>query len=884
MSRLKLKLAALAAAPALALALALPLPLAAAPPGRAAEPLRAGRVLVVANSGSAASLELASAYRRAHGLPPLNLVLVSPPDPINIAPAEFTQKLLTPVRQRLALLGERNVDYIVLCRDVPYRTAGRSVAAALMFDGLENLAAGQGYHGQAFPFDATLPLHHRRLRPTTMVAGANVQEGLALIRRAQVTYADLRTAGRFYLCAGEGPRGIRNPMIPGAVAALARSGARGEQVATASLQGREDILGQFTGHTWIELEGNRYLPGAILDNLTSFGGCLLDPRGQADLLTFVRHGVGGAYGTVEEPTNNPTRWADYSLPLRYAAGFNLMDAYLATVLDWQFGLVVGDPLMAPFAPRPRVELAADPASVPAGTPVPLRFRATTAGGAQSLAWVELWLNDQDRLVAFTDPLLPAGTTASLTIRQGDTAVASIELPAAAQPLPITALLAALPRHQDTALGPVEFLPTGRQGTRLLCRWRPAAARLLAGDGLVTVSLRLTLPGGAPAAPPQTLEFREPLRASRIALPSVTLDLGPEPPRPGDRLTLGMEGFQTTVECAAADTPASFREKLLAALPRLPAFGPQGAGAAEWRNGLTPSGPRPLLFLFPRDLAPPSLPPVTVAVEPAAGSTFGQGLPKELPWQSGPAWPLAETVLTVFRPIQTLETVFTVPPELCSPGWNRARVTVGTARGVEAAAEATFQVTAPGAEAELELATPRVAFRDTLPLRFKAGPALATAPVELLVDGRVAASFPPGSTTGAARLILPHFCPGEHQLQAQWVSETDRSPAAHYRPLARSAPVTLWIRHPLAERLELAPAKLAPDKPATLQLRGPYLREGLRLKVGGHEAPLRRDPRNSLLWRAELPPLPSGGYKPEITGHDPETETGGPIGPVLLVLP
>ena len=67
--------------------------------------MRVGRVLVVANGASPASLELAAAYRQARGLPAVNEVMVKVSNPITISPAEFTQAILNPVLQRRAALG-----------------------------------------------------------------------------------------------------------------------------------------------------------------------------------------------------------------------------------------------------------------------------------------------------------------------------------------------------------------------------------------------------------------------------------------------------------------------------------------------------------------------------------------------------------------------------------------------------------------------------------------------------------------------------------------------------------------------------------------------------------------------------------------------------------
>ncbi|MFA5205177.1 MAG: hypothetical protein WC708_12320, partial [Lentisphaeria bacterium] len=155
--------------------------------------LRSGRVLVVANASSPASLELAAAYREARGLPLVNQLAVKVSNPATLSAAEFTKALQQPVQQRLAALGGA-VDYVVLCRDVPYRVETVSATTALMFGGLEEIQPTQGYYQQDRAFEGDIPCHLRRLLPGTVLSACTVDEGLALIRNSQVRYPDARQA------------------------------------------------------------------------------------------------------------------------------------------------------------------------------------------------------------------------------------------------------------------------------------------------------------------------------------------------------------------------------------------------------------------------------------------------------------------------------------------------------------------------------------------------------------------------------------------------------------------------------------------------------------------------------------------------------------------
>lgn len=862
------------------------LPAGLPPPPQPPEPdqIRSGRVLVVANSASAASMELAVQYRAHRGLPPMNLLLVSPSNPVTVSPAEFKSKILDPVRQRRAVLGETAIDYIVLCRDVPYRTATLSVPATLLFDGTDTVRPGHGYFAADHPFEACIPAQYQYLHPAAVISGYNVHEGLELIARGQVHYSSVREAGRFYFCEGLAERGMyRNPQIPAAIAALDRMGARCSRNPEPSLSQCDDILGQFTGATWINLQGNSYLPGAILDNLTSYGGYLLDNAGQVDLLSFVQAGVSGAYGTVSEPTNNPTRWADYSLPVRYAAGFGLMESYLQTILDWRFGLVVGDPLLAPFAKPPVIEWTRPAGeTVPAGQTPKVHLKVTEGAPGQGIAWLEVWLNDQDRLAAFQPPV-PAGVTASFVIRSEQTVLYARRL-AVLKETPLPALLQQLAGTENVAGHQVEVLPAGKRQNKLLCRWRPAAGNPEAvRRTTATVVLQLASSG----MPPRTMTFSQLLHPMPAFLPTLSLNLGKKLPQPGDALELKMGKNSATAVCELGETLESMNRKVGEALGRLPVFGPNSAFQTEWRPNLAPPGvepPPPTLWIYPRqpDLGP--FPPLDVTVRRTGTSGFATDLPARLEWRSGPAFPLAEAVIQPGWPVTKIDTDLALPLPRCSTGWNTVRAIAGGQSGAEAQEETSFTVAGTAAPPAFTIAE-SAPFRGDLDIRLDPGPAFAKAVPELLVDGRVITTLDAGATSASLRLVLPFLCPGAHQIQIQWLAApSPRSPVKPFVPLARSAPRSLFIRHPLLEKIELTPTRVAAGAKVALRLRGPYLHDGLRIILNGRTYPLKRDPRVGLNWIVDAEPLPEGIYKLELTGGNPDRETAGLLPMVLLVTP
>lgn len=834
--------------------------------------MRAGRVLVVANAASPASLELAAAYRQARGLPAINAVMVKVSNPVAISPAEFVQAVLNPVLQRRAALGGA-VDYVVLCRDVPYRVGEVSATTAIMFGGVGEIQPTQGYYQQEHAFDASLPHQYRKLLPGTVLSAYTVEEGLRLIRDSLVRYPDARQAGRFYFCDGAGPRGTRNRQIPEALALLAKVGAVGHRVEEPSLRATRDILGQFTGAEVLELAGNGYLPGSILDNLTSFGGYLLDNNGQSDLLNFVRYGVSGAYGTVSEPTNNPTRWCDYTLPARLVSGFNLAEAYLQTVLDWRVGVVVGDPLLAPYARPPVITLAPAKGTFAAGeTP---RVRVTLREGipGKGIAGAELWLNDQDRLYAYT-PRLPAGTEGVLALLQPGNRVLwerrvrydrEVTLADA-----LAAFVSAAPANQ-----PVEVERVGRHGDHLLLRWRPGEALPAGGVMCVLVFQAEGRTGTAAHA----------LREVPVAVATAVLDFGADPLLPGDVVTISVGQGRFEIAAEEGEDLERLVRRVAERLSQLAEFGRDGV----WRVGLRtqPGNPplRTILIIYPTTLGQVAPLRLATAVRRTAGSTVAPRLAAAPEWRPLPALPLAEAVIQPVWPVAQVEEEVEIPRRLCAAGFNRVRLTAASPAGAREEAETTFMLAEPGCETQVAWDRATLNWREALSFRWSGGPALAGVNVELVVDGRPVTNWPAAAGAGQHRMVAPSAPPGRRQVWLQWTREDYlRSPFTKLYPLARTPPAEVWLRHPLAYGASLSPAEVTAGKPTSVELRGPYFRDGMTVLMDNQPVKVSRDGRRGLIWRVGLPAeIEPGPHTFQVEG-DPERETGGLILPLLNVKP
>lgn len=190
-----------------------------------------------------------------------------------------------------------------------------------------------------------------------------------------VTNSDVRTT-------------TRSSAFPAAVKALADLGVQAEIINGTLPVRKRDVAGLMTGTPSFDwgASGSTILPGAICENLTSFGGIFTPSAGQTPLSDFLRAGAAGSSGTVTEPFSLQAKFPHASIQVHYARGASLAEAFYQSVHAPYQLLVVGDPLCQPWAVIPEVEVvtAADSKRLESGARVSgmleLEPRASVAGG------------------------------------------------------------------------------------------------------------------------------------------------------------------------------------------------------------------------------------------------------------------------------------------------------------------------------------------------------------------------------------------------------------------------------------------------------------------------------------------------------------------------
>lgn len=321
--------------------------------------LAADALAVVYDEGDATSEAIARAYQAARGIPAQQVVGVRLPAGVghSIGAEDFV-RLKADLDARL---GER-VQALLVTWSRPSRVTGpctMSLTSALAF-GFDARHCGGCNRTAVSPYydhDTAQPWTTLRMRPAMMLGVTTTAEANALIARGLASDGSMR-GGRpqgWLVRTSDAARSVRWPdfvqTAAGAIGGvdwqyLDNSAGTGSN----TMAGAGGVMFYLTGLVRVpQLESVRWLPGAVADHLTSYGGVLPDGAGQMPATAWIVAGATGSYGTVEEPCNYLQKFPRASvLARRYGRGEALIEAYWKSVQWPGQGLFVGDPLARPW--------------------------------------------------------------------------------------------------------------------------------------------------------------------------------------------------------------------------------------------------------------------------------------------------------------------------------------------------------------------------------------------------------------------------------------------------------------------------------------------------------------------------------------------------------
>lgn len=192
----------------------------------------------------------------------------------------------------------------------------------------------------------------------TRGSGTSLPQAIeALERSASADFT--HPSGGFYFCVTSDVRtSTRKWGFLSAVDALQELGFEAEIVTTSLPMNKDNIIGAQTGTPGFDWSksGSQFLPGAIADNLTSFGGVMTAGSPQTKLTEFIKAGAAGSSGTVTEPYALQFKFPKPQMYVDYAHGASLIEAFYLNVEGPYQLLIVGDPLCRPFSSPSRPQI------------------------------------------------------------------------------------------------------------------------------------------------------------------------------------------------------------------------------------------------------------------------------------------------------------------------------------------------------------------------------------------------------------------------------------------------------------------------------------------------------------------------------------------------
>ncbi|AFY38824.1 hypothetical protein Lepto7376_2551 [[Leptolyngbya] sp. PCC 7376] len=307
---------------------------------------------VVVNKADPLSVQIGNYYQAQRRIPDENMIYVDfEPGQEKISRNEFSS-----LRRRIYRQSTSQIQGYALTWAAPYRVDCMSITSAIAF-GFDEKYCASGCKATApnpyFNRDSTRPYGDYQIRPTMMLAARNFIEAKALIDRGVMSDETFPEETAYLLKTSDSSRSSRADKFT-FVQQFLGSRFRIEFLQQDAIADKDDVMFYFTGRPKIDkLNTLTFLPGAIADHLTSFGGQLTNSNsGQMSSLEWLEAGATGSYGTVVEPCNFPTKFPDPGLVIEsYLDGATLIESYWQSVLWPGQGVFIGEPLARPFGEK-----------------------------------------------------------------------------------------------------------------------------------------------------------------------------------------------------------------------------------------------------------------------------------------------------------------------------------------------------------------------------------------------------------------------------------------------------------------------------------------------------------------------------------------------------
>lgn len=328
-------------------------------------------VLVVVNQNSTNSVRLGNDYLEVRDVPPANLFRMTNWNggSQSWTLEEFSTHLRDPMLGHIAANGLSNqIHYVLLSMDIPYRVrsgGSENSTTSVLFYGFKTntmpdqpgLPVSCSKPPDAMSSYAFSELAWPEGAPTnsagpsflaTMLTARTFEQARATLLRAAAGDGSAPAAPVFLAKTSDAARNVRYLDFENAAFEARVWGDDALVITNTDSTAFNGLRGIQTGLFAFTIPPDSLLPGALADSLTSFAGAIFEsPTGT--MLSFLEGGAAATYGTVVEPCNVNAKFPNPLLYYYQDRGFSAAESYYQSLgMPFQ-GMVLGEPLSAPFA-------------------------------------------------------------------------------------------------------------------------------------------------------------------------------------------------------------------------------------------------------------------------------------------------------------------------------------------------------------------------------------------------------------------------------------------------------------------------------------------------------------------------------------------------------
>lgn len=312
---------------------------------------------LVINEADPYSVQVGEHYIKARRIPAAHVLRLSLPTKPSLTPQEFGE-----LAARVEQFYGNKVQGLALAWRQPYAVACNAITGALTMGFDPRLCSEDcrkpGHKSRAssyFASTSTRPFKDHHMRLSMLLAASDVAAAKALIDRGVRSDGTLGLRGAMpvnvhFVTTSDEVRSQRQVFFPPA-GPVRQFGLDVHLDQTEGIRQADRVLMYLTGRVSVDhLQSVGFVPGALADHLTSFGGVLDNSGGQMTVLSWIDAGATASYGTTSEPCAHLPKFPNpQPLLLFYIQGATALEAYWKSVMWPQQGLFVGEPLAAPFS-------------------------------------------------------------------------------------------------------------------------------------------------------------------------------------------------------------------------------------------------------------------------------------------------------------------------------------------------------------------------------------------------------------------------------------------------------------------------------------------------------------------------------------------------------